>query len=415
MLSSFNFPEHANYSVSNQLIRDAIYKIYKGECYYSGKPIDKEEMVLDHVWPRSEGGPDNYYNYVPTTQKHNQAKGSNFDAEIFCRIFSNIHLNYCPRIDKEIKKMSNKKIKKNVSKVKDNTTIISEEIINFITQNANAFNGYYFDEHKNINFVFFPVSEENSEWLINEKTMGEMIQKVTYRPEEKQLIIKLRAYGNLNENCLEWLCSFDEYHQMCKILNTCPSRTYQNEGVELDMIRKDELCNFFDYQKSCGTGIGVSIKNKIKQISIKTLFENLELVQNRGFGYYLFHYNNGITYVISYEKISNEALCWSFDKVKNYEKTYNVKKLIGGMPYIVSDYMMQYLFYIMNCYNVYFANEAELSDMEKIIDKEGIIPDSLYGEWNMSYQDAIKETHNMWIHMDNYQYPHDKTKVILHK
>lgn len=62
--------------------REKVYKRGDGICYICDKPVSFEEFTIDHVIPKSKGGPDKLHNMMPTHAKCNNAKGNKiFDNE----------------------------------------------------------------------------------------------------------------------------------------------------------------------------------------------------------------------------------------------------------------------------------------------------------------------------------------------
>lgn len=80
MLRKFEwmFPE-APASKDNLTVRQLIYSVWGGIDGYTGKYLPFEEMVIDHIVPVDCGGPDNLFNYIPTTMLNNGRKGAKFD------------------------------------------------------------------------------------------------------------------------------------------------------------------------------------------------------------------------------------------------------------------------------------------------------------------------------------------------
>ncbi len=111
ILNSFEFPESANYKTSSSVLRKAIYKAFNGKCFYTGTDISINDMHIDHVLPVSKGGPDNYYNYVPTTQRINGKKTNHFDEKSAVAILSLIRTAYVDKV-KIIVKKSKQKLKR---------------------------------------------------------------------------------------------------------------------------------------------------------------------------------------------------------------------------------------------------------------------------------------------------------------
>lgn len=76
-----------HHKISDPAVRLEVWKLTNGECTYCGKQLappdrdgDGETMVVEHVIPRSKGGPDNLVNYVPACCSCNNSKG---DGHVF--------------------------------------------------------------------------------------------------------------------------------------------------------------------------------------------------------------------------------------------------------------------------------------------------------------------------------------------
>lgn len=82
--------------LSDPDVRMAVYRSFKGICFWTRQPLAFEEMHLDHVWPRVKGGPDNLFNLVPTTQSMNLFKSAAFDPEATTAVLAIIRLRYGP-------------------------------------------------------------------------------------------------------------------------------------------------------------------------------------------------------------------------------------------------------------------------------------------------------------------------------
>lgn len=43
-------------SISNPKVRKAVFEAYRKRCFFTGRPLAEEEMVIDHLVPKSRGG-----------------------------------------------------------------------------------------------------------------------------------------------------------------------------------------------------------------------------------------------------------------------------------------------------------------------------------------------------------------------
>ncbi len=96
-LHQFDFPKDADFYTFERKLRIAIHEAFEGKDYYTGLPLPFDQMSIDHVLPRSLKGPDNFYNYVPTTSEINSAKASNFDPS-HVHVLKHIQSVYTPRV-----------------------------------------------------------------------------------------------------------------------------------------------------------------------------------------------------------------------------------------------------------------------------------------------------------------------------
>ena len=101
-----NFPTEWNIPISNKILRKAIYEAFKGECFYSGRPLTMENMVIDHVFPVSKGGPDNIYNYVLCDSRLNQGKKAKVDEAKINQMLFYLSTSYVYKVKKLYTKYS---------------------------------------------------------------------------------------------------------------------------------------------------------------------------------------------------------------------------------------------------------------------------------------------------------------------
>lgn len=66
-LSTVDFPDEGHFYTFERILRIALYDAYGGRDFYTGERLDFDLMSIDHILPRSLGGPDNIWNFVPTT------------------------------------------------------------------------------------------------------------------------------------------------------------------------------------------------------------------------------------------------------------------------------------------------------------------------------------------------------------
>jgi len=113
---------------SNKLLREVMYKVYKGKCFYTGVTI--EDFEIDHIYPKSLGGKDCISNYVLCSKGLNRTKYNRTNAT-FCEVIAQTaNLLYVDKIINLINKKLAKKKSKKLKVVKPRTyTHISESNI----------------------------------------------------------------------------------------------------------------------------------------------------------------------------------------------------------------------------------------------------------------------------------------------
>jgi len=94
--------------ISNPLLREAMLRAFRFRCFYTGRPVTREIMTIDHVVPKSRGGEDTVYNYVLTTREINKAKYNKTDDERTDGMLFIVKTVYAPRVlrymEKELRK-----------------------------------------------------------------------------------------------------------------------------------------------------------------------------------------------------------------------------------------------------------------------------------------------------------------------
>jgi|GEM_PF-3547057 len=92
-------------SIRDKNVRKAVYRAFKGQCFYTGRPVREEEMVIDHLIPVSKGGRDSFENYVLTFGDLNAGKSNKLNAQLE-RMAWTVKDIYAPRAEKLYKKFS---------------------------------------------------------------------------------------------------------------------------------------------------------------------------------------------------------------------------------------------------------------------------------------------------------------------
>lgn len=107
ILNMYEFPVHADISKSNHLLRHAILYAFDNKCFYTGEKLTIENLSIDHVIPSSKDGPDNYYNYVPTTKNGNSKKNDKVNMRAIVGTLSFIHTAHVKKIEEYLNKNNN--------------------------------------------------------------------------------------------------------------------------------------------------------------------------------------------------------------------------------------------------------------------------------------------------------------------
>lgn len=93
------------YSLSDPLVREAIYYGYRGICFYTGRPVPKEIMEIDHLIPVAQGGPDTIDNFVLTCSDINNSKQDRTDSSMIERMQYIVRVAYVPRVFRKLQEL----------------------------------------------------------------------------------------------------------------------------------------------------------------------------------------------------------------------------------------------------------------------------------------------------------------------
>jgi hypothetical protein len=97
-IANREFPQIGEITLSDPDLRQAVFECFSQKCFYTGQVLTIDQMRIDHVIPKSIGGPDNIWNYAPTTHSINSAKTDRFDPEIMTRFLDIIKLAFAGRV-----------------------------------------------------------------------------------------------------------------------------------------------------------------------------------------------------------------------------------------------------------------------------------------------------------------------------
>ena len=83
--SRFTKDGWALYCQKRRFFRKRILEKTDGKCFYCEKDLQISEMTIDHLIPKSKGGPSTIDNFVPSCDKCNKLKGD-LDPHIFMEV-----------------------------------------------------------------------------------------------------------------------------------------------------------------------------------------------------------------------------------------------------------------------------------------------------------------------------------------
>lgn len=173
-----NFPSEWNIPISDKKLRKAVFKAFKGKCFYSGRTLTLENMHIDHVIPRAKGGPDNIYNYALCADEINLVKNKSLDWVATVPMLGILRTVYVKEVIRNYKKECeppskrgrppNKKIKVDPA-VLENVQLIKEKFVKCIREKVlgmdESVQSQSFDMYSNpaLEFLLLLLSEVKSE------------------------------------------------------------------------------------------------------------------------------------------------------------------------------------------------------------------------------------------------------------
>jgi hypothetical protein len=80
-----------------------VYKAFNGRCFYTSQPVSRQNFVVEHIVPRSQGGPDNLYNFALTSPRINTLKGGLLDHERVIGVLYTVGLRFVPNMLKHMR------------------------------------------------------------------------------------------------------------------------------------------------------------------------------------------------------------------------------------------------------------------------------------------------------------------------
>lgn len=97
------------YSISDPLLREAIYFGYRGRCFYTGRQVSQEMMEIDHLIPVAKGGWDSIDNFVLTCKKTNLSKQDKIEPSMIERMQYIVKIAFAPRVLRKLEELRRKR------------------------------------------------------------------------------------------------------------------------------------------------------------------------------------------------------------------------------------------------------------------------------------------------------------------
>jgi len=95
-----------NIHVSDKALRKAIFSVFGGRCFYSGRDLNKDNFHIDHIVPKNKGGEDSVFNYVPCDSQINISKSNKYKSEDVVGVLYLIKTVYAQRVINRIKQIN---------------------------------------------------------------------------------------------------------------------------------------------------------------------------------------------------------------------------------------------------------------------------------------------------------------------
>lgn len=146
-----------------------MFMVYSGKCFYSGRNLELEEIHIDHILPKKEGGKDNIENYVLCCQELNLLKNDSYSIG-FVKVVSEFNkLVYC------------NKVVSTYNELNFNTEILKE----YIEINQ------YCQQNKIINKPSFVTRAKNKLTFIRKPKLGQSKNKLYFKKNELDTISRI--------------------------------------------------------------------------------------------------------------------------------------------------------------------------------------------------------------------------------
>jgi hypothetical protein len=210
-------------SISNPLIRDAVYIAYRGKCFFTGRPITREEMVIDHLMPVSKNGKDCFENYVLTFKDLNIGKSNKIDQERIEFMKFAVEFVFAPRVKKIYEELNKIKLSKKQRKPKGLITVRRKDLFWADDKGIEILTDSPLVDEKNIYFVlksldkFVEIARNNESdfcfdvWLTSEES--KKLKSIWYQVGGKyfRLVKKTKYYETNSPDKWAYLYFTQEY------------------------------------------------------------------------------------------------------------------------------------------------------------------------------------------------------------
>ena len=98
--------DYDNVPTTHPVLRQAIYKAFKGKCFWTGLPVEFDDMHIDHAWPKVKGGADSVENYVLSSNHMNHRKFDVLDEDEIKPILYIIKTVHAPKVKRYVRSIS---------------------------------------------------------------------------------------------------------------------------------------------------------------------------------------------------------------------------------------------------------------------------------------------------------------------
>jgi hypothetical protein len=112
-----DLPSASYINVNDPILRDVIFEVFEGVCFYTGQLINKDKMVIEHIVPTAKGGPNNVFNYVLSNKSVNNHKSNKLDLACVIPVLYLVKISYAPKVLSEYLKIVHTKQNEKTKKI----------------------------------------------------------------------------------------------------------------------------------------------------------------------------------------------------------------------------------------------------------------------------------------------------------